>query len=65
MLNCNIGYYYDVILGRNVYGVMPEPKDMDTLVKIVELYETISENSREYLTVRLEMIGANDGSNRE
>ena len=64
MMNCNIGYYYDVILGRNVYGVMPEPKDMDTLVKIVELYETLSENSREYLTVRLEMIGANDGSNR-
>ena len=65
MLNCNIGYYYDVILGRNVYGVMPDSKDMDTLVKIVELYETLSENSREYLTVRLEMIGANDGSNRE
>ena len=62
MMNCNIGYYYDVILGRNVYGVMPEPKDMDTLVKIVELYETLSENSREYLTVRLEMIGEKDGN---
>lgn len=65
MENSITGYFYDVILGRNVYGVMPDPKDMDKLVKIAELYETLSENSREYLTVRLEMIGANDGSNRE
>lgn len=65
MENSVTGYFYDIILDKSVYGVMPEPKDMDTLVKIVELYETLSENSREYLTVRLEMIGANDGSNRE
>ena len=65
MENNITGYFYDVILDKSVYGVMPEPKDMDTLVKIVELYETLSENSREYLKVRLEMIGAKDGSNRE
>ena len=65
MENSVTGYFYDIILDKSVYGVMPEPKDMDTLVKIVELYETLSENSREYLTVRLEMIGANDGSSRE
>ena len=65
MENNITGYFYDIILNKSVYGVMPEPKDMDTLVKIVELYETLSENSREYLTVRLEMIGANDGSSRE
>lgn len=65
MENNITGYFYDVILNKSVYGVMPEPKDMDTLVKIVELYETLSENSREYLTVRLEMIGERDGSNRE
>ena len=65
MENSITGYFYDIILNKSVYGVMPEPKDMDTLVKIVELYETLSENSREYLTVRLEMIGANDGSSRE
>ena len=65
MENNITGYFYDVILDKSVYGVMPEPKDMDTLVKIVELYGTLSDNSREYLTVRLEMIGEKDGSDRE
>ena len=66
MLNCNIGYYYDVILERNVYGVMPDSKDMDKLVKIAKLFsELSSEDSKKYIMVRLEMIGANDGSNRE
>ena len=63
MENNITGYFYDVILDKSVYGVMPEPKDMDTLVKIVELYGTLSDNSREYLTVRLEMIGEKDGNN--
>ena len=63
MENSVTGYFYDIILDKSVYGVMPETKDMDTLVKIVELYETLSENSREYLTVRLEMIGEKDGNN--
>ena len=63
MLNCTIGYYYDVILGRNVYGVMPDSKDMDKLVKIAKLFsELSSEDSKKYIMVRLEMLGGIDGS---
>ena len=63
MLNCNIGYYYDVILGRNVYGVMPDSKDMDKLVKIAELFKELSsEDSKKYIMVRLEMLGGIDGN---
>ena len=63
MLNCNIGYYYDVILERNVYGVMPDSKDMDKLVKIAELFKELSsEDSKKYIMVRLEMLGGIDGN---
>ena len=63
MLNCNIGYYYDVILGRNVYWVMPDPKDMDKLVKIAGLFKELSsEDSKKYIMVRLEMLGEVDGN---
>ena len=63
MLNCNIGYYYDVILWRNVYGVMPDSKDMDKLVKIAKLFsELSSEDSKKYIMVRLEMLGEVDGN---
>ena len=63
MLNCNIGYYYDAILGMNVYGVMPDPKDMDKLVKIAGLFKELSsEDSKKYIMVRLEMLGEVDGN---
>ena len=63
MLNCNIGYYYDVILERSVYGVMPDSKDMDKLVKIAELFKELSsEDSKKYIMVRLEMLGGIDGN---
>ena len=56
-------YYYDVILERNVYGVMPDSKDVDKLVKIAELFnELSSEDSKKYIIVRLEMLGETNGN---
>ena len=51
-------YYYDKILERNVYGVVPNEKDMEKMLKIAELYKELSsDDSRKYIAVRLEMIG--------
>lgn len=51
-------YYYDKILDRNVYGVVPNEKDMEKMLKIAKLYKELSsEDSRKYIAVRLEMIG--------
>lgn len=54
-------YYYDKILDRNVYGVVPNEKDMGKMLKIAELYKELSsDDSRKYIAVRLEMIGEED-----
>lgn len=54
-------YYYDKILDRNVYGVVPNEKDMEKMLKIAKLYKELSsEDSRKYIAVRLEMIGEED-----
>lgn len=54
-------YYYDKILERNVYGVVPNEKDMEKMLKIAELYKELSsDDSRKYIAVRLEMIGEED-----
>lgn len=54
-------YYYDKILDRNVYGVVPNEKDMEKMLKIAELYKKLSsDDSRKYIAVRLEMIGEED-----
>lgn len=51
-------YYYDKILERNVYGVVPNEKDMEKMLKIAKLYKELSsDDSRKYIAVRLEMIG--------
>lgn len=51
-------YYYDKILERNVYGVVPNEEDMEKMLKIAELYKELSsDDSRKYIAVRLEMIG--------
>ena len=51
-------YYYDKILDRNVYGVVPNEKDMEKMLKIAKLYKELSsDDSRKYIAVRLEMIG--------
>ena len=47
-------YYYDKILERNVYGVVPNEEDMEKMLKIAELYkEPSSEDSRKYIAVRI------------
>lgn len=51
-------YFYDEILGQNVYGIMPDEKDAKKLKEIVRLYKSLSKNSKQYLDVRLEIIGA-------
>lgn len=54
-------YYYDKILERNVYGVVPNEKDMEKMLKIAKLYKELSsDDSRKYIAVRLEMIGEED-----
>lgn len=54
-------YYYDKILDRNVYGVVPNEKDMEKMLKIAQLYKELSsDDSRKYIAVRLEMIGEED-----
>lgn len=54
-------YYYDKILERNVYGVVPNEKDMKKMLKIAELYKELSsDDSRKYIAVRLEMLGEED-----
>lgn len=54
-------YYYDKILDRNVYGVVPNEKDMEKMLKIAKLYKELSsDDSRKYIAVRLEMIGEED-----
>lgn len=54
-------YYYDKILDRNVYGVVPNEKDMEKMLKIAELYKELSsDDSRKYIAVRLEMLGEED-----
>lgn len=55
-------YYYDKILDRNVYGVVPNERDMEKMLKIAKLYKELSsDDSRKYIAVRLEMIGEEDG----
>ena len=53
-------YFYDEILEKNVYGIMPDKKDAKTLLDIVKMYKKLSKKSQQYLNVRLEIIGAND-----
>lgn len=54
-------YYYDKILERNVYGVVPNEKDMEKMLKIAKLYKELSsDDSRKYIAVRLEMLGEED-----
>ena len=54
-------YYYDKILERNVYGVIPNERDMEKMLKIAKLYKELSsDDSRKYIAVRLEMLGEED-----
>ena len=49
-------YFFDSILNKNVYGVVPNPEEVDRKEKISEMFKELSADSKEYLLVRLEML---------
>lgn len=49
-------YFFDSILNKNVYGVMPNTEEVESMEKISEMFKELSIDSREYLLVRLEML---------
>ena len=49
-------YFYDSILDKNVYGVVPKTEEVCVMESIVELYNKLTAESKEYLLVRLEIL---------
>lgn len=49
-------YFFDSILNKNVYGVIPNAEEVESMVKIAEMFKELSIDSKEYLLVRLEML---------
>ena len=49
-------YFFDSILNKNVYGVVPKTEEVENMEKIVGMFKELSVDSREYLMVRLEML---------
>ena len=49
-------YFYDSILDKNVYGVVPNAEEVCVMESIVELYNKLTAESKEYLLVRLEIL---------
>lgn len=49
-------YFFDSILDKNVYGVVPKSEEVESMEKIVEMFKELSMDSRDYLLVRLEML---------
>ena len=49
-------YFFDSILNKNVYGVVPNPEEVGDMEKISEMFKDLSIDSRGYLMVRLEML---------
>lgn len=49
-------YFFDSILNKNVYGVMPNTEEVESMEKISEMFKELSIDSREYLLVRLEIL---------
>ena len=49
-------YFFDSILNKNVYGVMPNAEEVESMEKIAEVFKELSIDSKEYLLVRLEML---------
>ena len=52
-----VKYFYDNILGRNVYGVVPDEKELEQMELIAKMYMSLSQDSKDYIRVRLDMIG--------
>ena len=56
-MNDNITtYFFDSILNKNVYGVVPKTEEVESMEKIAEMFKELSTDSKEYLMVRLEML---------
>ena len=49
-------YFFDSILNKNVYGVVPKAEEIESMEKISEMFKELSIDSREYLLVRLEIL---------
>ena len=49
-------YFYDSILDKNVYGVVPNAEEVCVMENIVDLYNKLTTESKEYLLVRLEIL---------
>ena len=56
-MNDNItAYFFDSILNKNVYGVMPNTEEVESMEKIAEMFKELSADSMEYLIVRVEIL---------
>lgn len=54
-------YFYDSLLNRNVYGVVPNSEELKLMESIVNMYSLLTADSKEYLLVRLDMLkGSNE-----
>lgn len=49
-------YFYDSILNKNVYGVVPNAKEVCIMENIIDMYNKLTVEGKEYLLVRLEII---------
>ena len=49
-------YFFDSILNKNVYGVVPKAEEVADMEKIAEMFKELSVDSMEHLLVRLEIL---------
>ena len=49
-------YFYDSILNKNVYGVVPNAEEVCIMENIIDMYNKLTVEGKEYLLVRLEII---------
>ena len=53
-------YFYDSLLNRNVYGVVPNSEELKLMESIVNMYSRLTTDSKEYLLVRLDILKGNN-----
>ena len=53
-------YFYDSLLNRNVYGVVPNSEELKLMEGIVNMYSMLTTDSKEYLLVRLDILKGNN-----
>lgn len=44
--NAFTAYFYDSILGKNVYGVVPKTEEVERMESIAEMFKELSVDSR-------------------